>query len=206
MNKISNIIPVFPLRGAILLPHGNLPLNIFEPRYLSMIDYSLGKDKLIGIIQPKNKDEKELYKIGCVGKISSFNETDDNRYLINLAGISKFNIREEEECKKPFRVFRVDYEPYINEFDNFNNNTFNKKILLGKIKSYFKNKGIDVNLEAANNIDDKSFIIMIAMICPFNHNEKQMLLESKNIDDLVVSLETLIDFSLNKHFQNDSIN
>ena len=106
MNK-SEIIPVFPLSGAFLLPSGNLPLNIFEPRYVDMVDYAFKKNKLIGMIQPKNQNSTELFKIGCIGKITSFSETQDKRYLINLYGLSRFKIIKEVQNEKKFKTFEI---------------------------------------------------------------------------------------------------
>ena len=103
----TSIIPVFPLSGALLLPSGNLPLNIFEPRYIDMINYALGHNKLIGMIQPKTTNPKELFKIGCVGKITTYNETEDNRFVINLKGLSKFQIIDEIQHDKKFRLFNI---------------------------------------------------------------------------------------------------
>ena len=110
MKRHSKLIPVFPLSGALLLPMGNMPLNIFEPRYISMVDYALSHEKLIGMIQTKINSSNKLYKVGCVGKITSFNETHDKRYLVNLNGLSKFFLLEELDVIHDFRIFKVALE------------------------------------------------------------------------------------------------
>ena len=205
MNRIINSIPIFPLSGVILLPNGNLPLNIFEPRYIAMIDYALKKDKIIGMIQPK-KNTKNLFKMGCVGKITSFSETNDNRYLINLCGLTRFTILNEKKNKDQFRVFEVEYEELKKNFNKFDKKLFNKNLFAKKIKLYFEKNGLVLDFNSINKIDDKSLIKMIAMICPFGVNEKQMLLEAQDINNLLKILEALLDFSINKKFENDSIN
>ena len=114
INKLPNIIPIFPLSGALLLPNGNLPLNIFEPRYIDMIDHAMKTDKIIGMIQEnsKNKEFNNLYSIGCLGKITQYNETDDGRYIINLNGLIRFKFIKEEESYQKFRKLRVDYSDF----------------------------------------------------------------------------------------------
>ena len=190
MNKILKHIPIFPLNGALLLPGGNLPLNIFEPRYIDMVDYALSKDKTIGMIQTQEDKSKVSFKVGCVGKISSFSETDDQRYLINLRGVSRFEILEEIKHDKDFKIFNVEYENPKNTFANFNSDLFNKNNFINKILEYLKEKGMNADLESLLQIDSKALIIMIAMICPFNINEKQMLLESKDINHLIEIIES----------------
>ena len=132
-NKIINI-PVFPLSGALLLPNGNLPLNIFEQRYLSMVDHSLSTNKFIGMLQFESQKNNELYEIGCLGKITSFSKTNDNRYLINLLGVTKYKIINELKTNKNFRIFSVKIENLEN-FNKLNKNNFNRELLINKIKS-----------------------------------------------------------------------
>lgn len=206
MNKIIKTIPIFPLNGALLLPGGNLPLNIFEPRYIAMVNCALSKDKIIGMIQFQENSSKQTFHIGCAGKISSFSETKDKRYLINLYGVSKFKILDEIKHKKKFRIFNVQFEDSNNSFSKFDSNLFNKKLFINKINQYLKTNDMSANLESVSKIDSKSLILMIAMICPFDVNEKQMLLETKNINHLVEILIKLIDFSTHKYYENKRIN
>ena len=206
MSILPNHIPLFPLGGTILLPAGDLPLNIFEPRYISMVNYALKNNRLIGMIQPRSKRSYEIYKIGCVGKITSFKETSDKRYLINLKGLSRFSVLNELEKNNSFRIFNVNYNLPNSNFNKFNKKLFERKLFIEKVQLYFKNLGLFFDSESLNKIDDISLIIMISMICPFNVNEKQSLLESKNIDLLAQTIMTLIEFSLNENLNHESIN
>lgn len=206
MSKIPNRIPVFPLAGALLLPSGNLPLNIFEPRYIAMIDYALKNDKLIGMIQTKEGVAEELYTIGCVGKITSFSETDDNRYLINLKGLLRFKLLNETHSLQGFRIFNVKYNSLDRNFNKFDTKQFNKKKFIKKVKSFFENRGLLADWDSLEKFEEKSLIIMISMLCPFNVIEKQMLLESKNMNTLADSVIALFDFSLNRNINHETIN
>ena len=205
MNKTKKTIPIFPLNGVLLLPGGNLPLNIFEPRYIEMIDYAFKHEKLIGMIQNKNNDSEDLFDTGCIGKISSYTETEDNRYIINLSGFSRFKILKEVKIDQKFRMCEVDFseEKYFFEFDKTN---FNKDSFIKKVNSYLSDNGMATDIESVTKIDDKSLITMVAMVCPFDASEKQMLLESKNIDDLLSILISLMDFSKSNIYQSKSIN
>ena len=203
-NKILNI-PVFPLSGALLLPNGNLPLNIFEQRYLSMVDHSLATNKFIGMLQFENEKKNTLYQVGCLGKITSFNETNDNRYLINLLGIAKFKIINELKTNKNFRIFSVKTDN-IENYNKLNKNNFNRELLINKIKFYFNNKNINIEWNVVRTIDDKQLINTMSMICPFDINEKQMLLESKNFNDLNERLIALLEFNKNNASNYNSLN
>jgi Uncharacterized protein, similar to the N-terminal domain of Lon protease len=205
MDRTKKTIPIFPLNGVLLLPGGNLPLNIFEPRYIDMIDYAFKNEKLIGMIQNKKNDSEDLFDIGCIGKISSYTETEDDRYVINLSGFSRFKILKEVKVDQKFRMCEVDFseEKYFFEFDKTN---FDKNSFIKKVNRFLSDNGMAADIESITKIDDKSLITMVAMICPFDVNEKQMLLESKNIDDLLNILISLIDFSNSNIYQNKSIN
>ena len=206
MIDLPNNIPIFPLRGALLLPTGSLPLNIFEPRYLSMVDYALSHEKLIGMIQPKTEYSEELYKIGCVGKITNYSETTNNRYLINLTGISKFKIISEIKKIDGFKLFNVEYKKSYSNFNRFDNKIFDKKTFINKIKIFFKKKDLNLNDEQINSLDDKYLIIISAMICPFEASEKQAMLECENLNSLSKTILNLIEFYLNKSHKNETIN
>jgi len=206
MNIYTKTIPIFPLSGAILLPSGNLPLNIFEPRYVSLVNYALKHNKLIGMIQPKCNDSKELFKIGCLGQITTFNETEDNKYIISLKGLLKFQIKNEIKNNRKFRIFDVEYEETKANFNQLNNKLFNKNKFLEKINIFFKKKGLVLNFKSLIQINNESLIIMIAMICPFSNNEKQMLLECKNINYLANTIISLLDFEINQENGNETIN
>ena len=206
MNIITKTIPIFPLSGALLLPSGNLPLNIFEPRYISMVKYALSHYKLIGMIQPKDNDSKELFNVGCIGKITTYNETEDNTYIISLKGLTKFQIKNEIKHDKKFRLFDVEYDEKISNFNQFNDKLFNKYKFIEKINFFFKKRGFIANIKSFNQINNKALVIMIAMICPFSNNEKQALLECENINVLANTIISLFDFEINQVNDYETIN
>ena len=206
MNIYSKTIPIFPLAGALLLPSGDLPLNIFEPRYISMINYALEHNKLIGMIQPKYNDSKELFKIGCLGEITNLRESKEKGYIISLKGLSKFQIENEIKHDKKFRLFDVEYEETSSNFNKFDNKLFNKRQFLEKINFFFEKKGFIANLKSFDQIKNESLVIMVAMICPFSNNEKQALLECENINTLANTIISLFDFEINQTNGYETIN
>lgn len=179
-------IPIFPLDGALLLPTGRLPLNIFEPRYLSMISDALSTPhRLIGMIQSNSgvtQDEMSplLYSVGCAGRISSFEETTDGRYLISLDGMIRFNIDEEIEGKSGYRQCRVSYDEYADDLlvkDVY----FDRTRLIKVLKRYFQMKGFSADWNSIEACADEKLITTLSMICPLAVAEKQMLLEAKDV-------------------------
>ena len=197
MRKIT--IPIFPLNGAIFFPNSNLPLNIFEERYLEMIDFSLSSNRLIGMIQTDRN--KKLYKIGCVGKISSFYETNDGRYIINLFGKNYFTIKKELSSLKKFKIADVEIKSNESQIACNSLNNFNKNLLLNKYKIYIKNLNIKIDFNLINQIENEELIKFIAMSCQFSTTDKQMLLETYNLGDLANKLISLFEFY--KHTQNN---
>ena len=185
-------VPIFPLNGAVLFPGTSLPLNIFEKRYIEMVDYALSKERCIGMIQSDEKDN--LYNIGCVGKIHSFSETTDGRYLISLQGISCFKVRKELEKKHKFRLIEAE----MLEFDEDKNfiNENQKNNLLEKYNQYIKLKKINLNLKEIQKIDFNQIIKFIAMISPFSDIEKQVLLETKNLSDFYKKLQSILELEI----------
>ena len=167
-------IPIFPLNGAVLFPKTNLPLNIFEDRYIAMIDYALSKDRLVGMIQSKNTGE--LFNIGCIGKIISFNETNDGRYLINLEGVSCFVLKKELTKKYNFRIVDVMFLENKTK-KNYRIKSELKNKIIDNYKQYIKEKGININLSEIINIGTEQLAKFIAMVSPFDDIDKQMLLE-----------------------------
>ena len=168
--------PIFPLSGAVLFPKTTLPLNIFEKRYLDMVDYALANKRLIGMIQ--TIENNELYGFGCLGKITSFNETEDGRYIINLLGKMRFKTIEEIDTPSKFRIFKVEHNQESEKYFDINTENFDKKIVIEKLKLFFKNTKNKMNLNSVEDIDPGDLVKMIAMACPFKINEKQMLLET----------------------------
>ena len=195
--KFPSIIPIFPLKGVVMFPDTYLPLNIFEPRYLKMIDQAISnKNRLIGMIQPKNSNESDdefsFYRVGCAGKIIKFEETDDNRYLITLRGLSRFSFISEKTNDNNFREANINWENFSNDF-NINAKSSDFRSLKTTLKKYFKSKKIKANMEAIDTFNDYNFVDQITMICPLANNEKQLLLETTSILKRKKLLQTILD-------------
>ncbi len=188
MNNFPKIISVFPLSNFIIFHNTTVPLNIFEPRYLDMVNDSMKSDKLIGMIQPKNsKDQNgipELHDVGCLGKITSFKETEDGRYLIELKGKIRFQIINEISTDKKYRSVEVDYKNYSNDLsDEKDGLKFSDLELIFKdLKSLFEKRGFIINWKALEKQSLDETINALAMASPFSLEEKQILLEAKNLD------------------------
>ena len=195
-------LPIFPLNGAVLFPGTSLPLNIFETRYIEMVDYSLARDRYIGMIQ--TDDKNNLYNVGCIGKIHSFNETNDGRYLISLQGTSCFKVIKELEKNYSFRLVNA---VVLNNKENeevFTNKQ--KDVLIKKYKEYIKIKKINLNLEEIEGIELSQIIKFIAMVSPFKNIEKQLLLETKDILEFYNKLNSIIELELVDGVANKTIN
>ena len=197
-------IPIFPLSGVIFFPKTNLPLNIFEDKYLEMVDFALSSNKMIGMIQPLNNNQ--LYNIGCVGKITNFNETNDNRYIINLYGINCFKIIKERSLNKKFRVFETSI--YDNEkTQNFiTNKNLNRKKLVEMFVAFLNRNNSEIDIKYINKINSEELLKLMAMLCPFSITEKQMLLETMNLEDLSDKLIALFEFYNNEYSHQKTIN
>ena len=188
MNNFPKIIPVFPLSNFIIFPNTTVPLNIFEPRYIDMINDSMKSNKLIGMIQPKNsKNENgipKLHNVGCLGKITSFRETEDGRYLIELKGKIRFQILNEVRTDKKYRSVEVDYKNYSNDLNNQNGrlNFSDLELIFKDLKSLFEKRGFIINWKALEKQSLNETINALAMASPFSLEEKQILLEAKNLD------------------------
>ena len=198
LQELPKTIPIFPLNGALLLPGGRLPLNIFEPRYLAMISDALSSShRLIGMIQTNDADTQDelspmLYTTGCVGKISSFEETPDGRYLISLDGLIRFNIIKEVEMKDDYRQANVKYDHYIHDLDN-TPPKINRDRLLTALKLYFDLKGFTADWDAIKSCESEKLITTLSMICPLGNQDKQALLEAKTTDIRADTLATLLE-------------
>ena len=194
--KLPNIIPVFPLNGIIFFPETNLPLNIFEPRYISLIDDCIKKNKYMGMIQLK-KNTSNVYTVGCLGKITENKRTKDGRVLINLTGISRFKIEKEIDNNKDYREFEVSYDEFINDL---NDEKFMEietiKDLSEKTKIFFKRNGLMLNWKEFEKLDQDQRINTLAMIAPISNEEKQTILESCNIESKMKTLSEIIEFYL----------
>ena len=188
MNNFPRIISVFPLSNFIIFPNTTVPLNIFEPRYLDMVNDSMKSDKLIGMIQPKNsKDENnvpKLHHVGCLGKIISFRETEDGRYLIEIKGKIRFQIINELNTDKKYRSVEVDYNDYLNDLSDEKEklNFSDLELIFKDLKSLFEKRGFIINWKALEKQSLNETINALAMASPFSLEEKQILLEAKNLD------------------------
>tara|TARA_B100001057_G_scaffold444765_1_gene481965 strand:+ start:79 stop:696 length:618 start_codon:yes stop_codon:yes gene_type:complete len=194
MKKFPYIIPVFPLSGVIYFPKTNLPLNIFEQRYLDLINDAYNKDKLMGMVQSK-KENNDVYEIGCLGKISDYQKSKDGRILINLTGISRFKILKEIPNNKLYREFRVDYESFKEDDEN-THNVVDAKELMEKAKTFFKRNGLLLNWREFEKLGHAQKINTLAMIAPITSEEKQKLLEAVSLENKIKTLESIISFYL----------
>ena len=186
---LPKTIPVFPLSNFIIFPRTTVPLNIFEPRYIDMINDSMKKNKLIGMIQPKNLKNMndlnpDLHKIGCLGKITTFKETDDNRYLIELKGIIRFKVIREIESQKKYRECEVNYDNYLHDLSEKKEDIkfSDLELIFKDLKSLFEKRGFIINWKALEKQSLDETINALAMASPFTLEEKQVLLEAKNLD------------------------
>ena len=196
MKKFPNIIPVFPLSGVIYFPKTNLPLNIFEQRYLNLINDAYNKDKLMGMVQCKKEDDS-VYEIGCLGKISDYQKSKDGRILINLTGITRFKILKEIPNDKLYREFQVDYKSFLGDVENAHNEV-DAKELMEKAKTFFKRSGLLLNWREFERLDHAQKINTLSMIAPITNEEKQKLLESISLENKIKTLESIISFYLHE--------
>jgi len=187
--ELPNTIPVFPLSNFIIFPKTTVPLNIFEPRYVEMINDSMKKNKFIGMIQPKsinnvNSLAPSLHKIGCLGKITSFKETDDGRYLIDLKGIIRFKIIREIADNKPYRSCEINFDDYLNDLSEKKENLkfSDLELIFRDLRQLFEKRGFIINWKALEKQSLDETINALAMASPFSLEEKQVLLEAVNLD------------------------
>jgi Lon protease-like protein len=176
-------IPVFPLSGALLLPQGRLPLNIFEPRYLAMVEDSLGAGRMFGMVQcdpavPRTEAGPLLYQVGCLGRVSTFAETDDGRLLITLTGLIRYRIGIEVEGRRGYRRVRAEYAPFAADLDFSVPPALDRPALLAALRPYFRARGIEANWDAIEQTGDALLVTTLCMVCPFDVREKQALLEA----------------------------
>ena len=207
--NLPNKISVFPLSNAIFFPKTILPLNIFEDRYLQLVNDCMKGSRMFGMVQPRNKKDKspEVYSVGCLGKIISFNETADKRFIITLLGLTRFKIKKELKEEKLYRSFEVDYSEFLNDLKNEENESFSseKKNLLNKIQIFFKKINYPVKYNELSKLDLDRLISNVSMISPFSVEEKQKLIETKKIDNKIKIFNEIINFNLLDYEQNKTI-
>ena len=188
---------VFPLSGALLLPRGKLPLNIFEPRYLRMVDDALSSGRVIGMIQPDTSrtdtpSGPALYRVGCLGRLSSFSETDDGRCLVTLTGLSRFAVLVELEMQRGYRRVRADLSRFAADLGETREHTLDRNALLAALRAYFTAQGFDANWDAIDDMPDESLVTTLAMVCPFEPPEKQAILEAPTEAERAAALLALL--------------
>ncbi len=198
---LPGTLPLFPLTGVLLLPHGHLPLNIFEPRYLNMTIDALGQGRMIGMVQPRHAqpdpvaDTAELYPTGCAGRIISFAETEDGRYLITLLGVSRFRIVAELEPAAGYRRAGAGYGPFAGDL-GVDPGAIDRPRLLEAVKAYFRVKGLDAGGCALEDAPDDALVTSLSMLCPFEPREKQALLECAGLAERAKLLTELMEMAL----------
>jgi len=195
-------IPLFPLGGALLLPRGQMPLNIFEPRYLAMIDDALKGDRVIGIIQPEPENGRQpeippLLKVGCLGRITQFSETGDGRYIITLTGISRFRLLDELAVTTPYRQGRVSYDSFAADFvARTGEEEVDRKGLLKALRDFAKANDLKIDWKGVNEAPNEALVNALSMMCPFGPREKQALLEASTLKDRAEVLVAITEIEL----------
>jgi Lon protease-like protein len=205
-DDLPEVIPVFPLPGALLLPRGQMPLNIFEPRYLAMTDDVLRSvHRLIGMIQPDathpgpDKDKPHLFNVGCVGRMTQFAESGDGRYLIQLTGIARFRIAEELAVTTPYRQCRVDYQPFVDDFTpRKGEDEVDRKSLLRALTSFLKANNLKADWDGIENAPNEALVNALAMMSPYDPAEKQAMLEAPNLKTRAEILVAVTEIELAK--------
>ncbi len=199
-------LPVFPLNGVLLLPRGRLPLNIFEPRYLNMFEHALGHQRLIGIVQPQvdgqaglsAPDGTALYRAGCAGRITSFQETTGGQIQLTLRGVSRFNIVDELPLMNGFRRARADFAPYKKDLSGEDDTPIERQRLLSDLRAYFEMENIEADWDTIKQTPDDRLVTTLAMVCPFEPHEKQALLESADLAHRCKLIIGLIEAALRR--------
>lgn len=193
---LPDIIPIFPLPGALLLPRARLPLHLFEPRYLAMLDDVMKTDhRLIGMIQPNGDDR--LHTIGCAGRVTAMSETEDGRYMITLSGMSRFRVRDEVQGFHPYRRCNVSWSGFEADLGPEEQDpTLDRAALMGLLNRFFEDRGLSTDWESMEGADPELLINSLSMLCPFEPEERQALLEAPSLTTRRETLITLIEYAL----------
>ena len=208
---LPKIISVFPLSNFIIFPKTTVPLNIFEPRYIDMINDSMSSNKLIGMIQPKNSKEKgivpQLYDIGCMGKITSFKENDNGQFLIELKGLIRFQITNEIKSDKKYRQCEIEFKNFYSDLSEQNENLqfSDLKLIFKDLKSLFEKRGFIINWKGLEKQSLNETINALAMASPFTLEEKQILLEAKNLESRKIKISEILTTYSFDNFNNTTI-
>ena len=199
-SDLPDTLPLFPLTGVVLLPRGALPLNVFEPRYLRMVDDALKQDRLIGIIQPTEDPDKVLKPglsaVGAAGRIVSFRETDDNRYLVTLTGLCRFRLTDEVASDTPYRIGACDYSSFAGDMaESDQGGDFPREQLVAALKDYLSNRDMKADWKSVMSAPPEALVNALAMMCPFDPAEKQALLEAPSFDARVTTLMAILEMA-----------
>ena len=211
MNNLPIEIPIFPLTNFIIFPKTTVPLNIFEPRYIDMINDSMKSNKMIGMIQPKktknSKNIPELYSVGCLGRITSFRETEDNRFLIEIRGLIRFQSKNEIITNKKYRILNVDYKNFLEDLNEKDEKIefSDLKLIFKDLKSLFERKGFIINWKALETQNLNETINALSMASPFSLEEKQILLETKNLHARKNKIAEILSTYTNDVYENNTI-
>ena len=211
--NLPKIIPVFPLSSFIIFPKTTVPLNIFEPRYVEMINDTMKSDKFIGMVQPKTIENIDnlkfpvLHKVGCLGKITSFKETDDKRYLIELKGVIRFEIKKEIDSKKKYRDFEISFDNYMHDLDEKKEDLkfSDLELIFRDFKKLFEKRGFVINWTALEKQSLDETINALAMASPFSLEEKQVLLEAQNLNIRKTKIAQILNTYTHDQFENTTL-
>jgi Lon protease-like protein len=201
LEDLPSEFPVFPLPGALLLPRGKLPLRIFEPRYVAMTEDALGQGRMFGMVQPDpNAPETDrgpgIYRVGCLGRLSSFSETDEGHYLITLTGLARFSVIEEREMRRGYRRVRADFSAYHADLDLAQQPIgVERKALLAALRNFFNSRGFNANWDVIEKLDDDMLVLTLATVCPFEPAERQALLEASSQAERASTLLALLQMA-----------
>ncbi len=200
--ELPPAIPVFPLTGALLLPYGQLPLNIFEPRYVALIEDALGADRYLGMIQPQSAasetvgDDSPFFDIGCLGRITEFADRGDSRYEIVLTGVCRFMVSRELDIRRGYRRVAADYGAFLDDLDPGDTEITNRISLLAALKTYFEQRNLDADWDSLDEVPDPVLVTTAAMGCPMKPEEKQLLLEAQTLVNRAECLQTILELAM----------
>jgi hypothetical protein len=199
VDDLPRTLGIFPLTGVLVLPRGQLPLNVFEPRYLALVESALAGSRMLGMIQPVEHEEKTLKPalsaIGCAGRVTGYRETDDGRYLITLTGICRFRVSQELTVETPFRQVVADYAPFAGDLAEGSDGEFPRERLLAALNNYLSRRELKADWRSVMNAPAETLVNALAMLCPFEPAEKQALLEAPGWPERVSTLLALLEMA-----------
>jgi Lon protease-like protein len=196
-DQLPRVIPVFPLDGALLLPHASRPLNIFEPRYLNMFDDAMAAERIIGLVQTTaggGRERPHLAQVGCAGRVTSFTETPDGRYLVTLTGLARFRVKEELSVQTPYRQARVDFTPFADDLKELpDKGDDDRPRLMAMLKRYLERRGLRIDWDTVGEVGVEPLVNSLAMALPFDAAELQAILEAGSLDERRETLIALLE-------------